>query len=575
MNSINRQQVSTIREETMLSDFDVNNIQDAPAARDAIVMLLNMIENIKQENQELKEQNQCLKDEINRLKGEQGKPKVKPNKSDKSDDDKSASSDYSSEKERSRKGEKWKKNAKTQRIVINETKVRSVDQQILPPDAEFKGCVDVTVQDIIIQPHNILFRKEKYYSPSTKKAYLADLPAGYHGEFGPGIKAFAITHYFQADVSQPKILELLADVGIIISAGQLSNFLIKKQEPFHNEKDALYKAGIQSTPWQHIDDTSTRVNGKNQYCQVVCNPFYTAYFTTENKTRLNIIDVLTNSSERTYCLNQTAFDFLNKSRIAEKVTAKLNSLPQEQFFNDKQFTQLLDESLPKLGPRQRNLILDAAAVAAYHAQTDFPIIQTLLCDDAPQFKDITEELSLCWVHDGRHYKKLTPFMLYHQQLVADFLGKYWDYYHELPDYKKHPTNNLAENLGEKFDDIFSTVTGYDALDERIAKTKAKKQYLLLVFKYPDIPLHNNPAELGARQRVRKRDVSFGTRNKEGVKAWDTFMTLAETAKKLGVSFCKFVYDRISEDYTMPSLADLIDQRVVLFLSPSSDPKFPP
>lgn len=86
MNSINRQQVSTIREETMLSDFDVNNIQDAPAARDAIVMLLNMIENIKQENQELKEQNQCLKDEINRLKGEQGKPKVKPNKSDKSDD---------------------------------------------------------------------------------------------------------------------------------------------------------------------------------------------------------------------------------------------------------------------------------------------------------------------------------------------------------------------------------------------------------------------------------------------------------------------------------------------------------
>ena len=50
-------------------------------------------------------------------------------------------------------------------------------------------------------------------------------------------------------------------------------------------------------------------------------------------------------------------------------------------------------------------------------------------------------------------------MLYHQQLVADFLGKDWDYYHKLPDYKKHPTNNLAENLGEKFDDIFSTVTG--------------------------------------------------------------------------------------------------------------------
>ena len=30
-------------------------------------------------------------------------------------------------------------------------------------------------------------------------------------------------------------------------------------------------------------DTGTHVNGKNQYYQVVCNPFYTAYFTRENK----------------------------------------------------------------------------------------------------------------------------------------------------------------------------------------------------------------------------------------------------------------------------------------------------
>ena len=478
----------------------------------------------------------------------------------KSDDDKPTSANHSSEKERSEERKKWKKGTKTHRIVIDETKVCSVDRQTLPHDAEFKGYVEVTVQDIVIQPHNILFRKEKYYSASMNKTYMAELPVGYQGEYGPGIKALAITLYFEANVSQPKILELFADVGILISAGQLSNFLIKKQYSFHDEKDALYKAGIQSTPHQHIDDTPTRVNGKNHYCQVVCNPFYTAYFTTKNKGRLNIIDVLTNSTERTYYLNQIAFDFLKKSRISEKVTAKLKDFPCEQVFSEQQLLRLLDEFLPKLGPRQCNLILDAAAVAAYHVQTDFPIIQTLLCDDAPQFKDITEELGLCWVHDGRHYKKITPFISYHQQLVADFLRKYWDYYHELLDYKKLPTSILAESLEKKFDDIFSTVTGYDALDERIAKTKAKKQSLLLVLKYPDIPLHNNSAELGARQRVRKRDVSFGTRNKDGIKAWDTFMTLTETAKKLGVSFYKFVYDRISEEKTMPSFANLIDQK---------------
>lgn len=550
----------------MLSDFDINSLQEVPVAKDAIVMLLNIVENIKQENQLLKKEIQCLKDEINRLKKEQGKPEIKPDKRDNNKSQKSTN--HSSEKERSKK-KKWKKKSKNNRVVINKTQICFIEKQTLPRDAKFKGYLDVTVQDIIIEPHNTLFRKEKYHSPSTKKTYVADLPTGYNGEFGPGIKALVIALYFQANISQPKILELLADVGIIISDGQLSNFIIKKHTVFHDEKAALYKAGIQSTPWQHIDDTGTRVNGKNQYCQVLCNPFYTAYFTTENKSRLTIIDVLTNSDlngeERTFYLNQTAFDFLNNSRIAKKVSTALENLPKNQFFNTNEFDQLLDKYLPKLGPKQRSLIVDAAAVAAYHIQTNFPIVPILLCDDAAQFKAITDYLGLCWVHDGRHYKKLTPFILYHQQLVEDFLEKYWTFYHELLDYKKQPTNKLAESLEKKFDDIFSTVTGYDALDERIAKTKAKKQCLLLALKYSDMPLHNNPAELGARQRVRKRDVSFGTRKKEGTKAWDTFMTLAETAKKLEVSFHKFVYDRISEAYAMPSFANLIDQRAKQFV----------
>ena len=204
-------------------------------------------------------------------------------------------------------------------MTINETKVCPVDKETLPVDAAFRGHVEVIIQDIIIQPHNICFQKEKYYSPSTKKTYVASLPTGYYGEFGPGIKTLAITLYFQANVSQPRILELFTDVGIFISAGQRSNFLIKKQEIFHDEKDALYKEGLKTTSWQHIDDTSTRVNGKNQYCQIVCNPFYTAYFTTEKKNRLSIINTLLNASENSYYLNQTAYDFLHASRMPEKV----------------------------------------------------------------------------------------------------------------------------------------------------------------------------------------------------------------------------------------------------------------
>lgn len=52
---------------------------------------------------------------------------------------------------------------------------------------------------------------------------------------------------------------------------------------------------------------------------------------------------------------------------------------------------------------------------------------------------------------------------------------------------------------------------YDDLDKRIAKTKANKRHLLMVLRHPQIPPHNNEAELDARARVRKRVVSYGPR----------------------------------------------------------------
>jgi hypothetical protein len=112
-------------------------------------------------------------------------------------------------------------------------------------------------------------------------------------------------------------------------------------------------------------------------------------------------------------------------------------------------------------------------------------------------------------------------------------------------------------LEARFDDLFSTVTGYDALDDRMSKTRAKKASLLLMLDHPEIPLHNNAAEFGCRARVRKRDVRFGARTEDGVRLWDTGMTLVETAKKLGVSFYHYLQDRVSGSMQMPSLARLI------------------
>jgi hypothetical protein len=191
---------------------------------------------------------------------------------------------------------------------------------------------------------------------------------------------------------------------------------------------------------------------------------------------------------------------------------------------------------------------------------EFPVIRLLICDDAPQFKLVTQQLALCWVHDGRLYKKLDPCVPGNRQLLDSFLDKYWEFYRQLLEYRENPTKEDHVRLDNEFDELFSTQTDYYALDQRIAKTKEKKHSMLLVLDHPEIPLHNNPAELAARKRVRKRVVSFGTRTKDGTNAWDTFNTLSATAKKLGVNFYDYIYDRISGAYEMPAMADVITQR---------------
>ena len=175
----------------------------------------------------------------------------------------------------------------------------------------------------------------------------------------------------------------------------------------------------------------------------------------------------------------------------------------------------------------------------------------------PQYKQITESLALCWIHDARHYKKLAPQMPWHENELKTFMDGYWDFYHKLLDYKQAPKNELVEVLTKAFETLFTTKTGYTQLDERIEKTNMKQVELLMVLLHPGIPLHNNGSELGARVQARYRDISLHNINETGVEIKDTFMTIVETAKKLSINLYDYFYDRISGQYNMPSLADMI------------------
>jgi len=85
--------------------------------------------------------------------------------------------------------------------------------------------------------------------------------------------------------------------------------------------------GLSSSPWQHLDDTSTRVNGQNGYCHIVCNPLYTAYFTTSAKDRLTIIDVLTNHRPRRFLVNAEALGYLQALGLSTSGIGRWGSCP--------------------------------------------------------------------------------------------------------------------------------------------------------------------------------------------------------------------------------------------------------
>ena len=532
-----------------LAEIDLTQIEDEKM-RQLVGSLLNIIEDLSTNVRRLQDENQRLRDENNYLKGEQGKPDIKPKKQ---------AQNHSSEKER-RRSRKHQKKGKRAEIKIDREEMLTVDPAILPPDADFKGYEEVVVQDIALHTDNVLFRKEKFHSVSEGKTYLAPMPPGYQGTFGPNLRAQVLILHYACQMTEPKIRTWLDQLGIDISEGTISNMLIKGHETFHQEESESYEASLAGSPWQHIDDTGTRVNGDNHYCHIVDSPLATHYQTTPSKSRLNVVDVLSNGRSRAFRCNDESLQIMETLRIPQYALQKVSGLAQDQDYDEAFMANWLPNNLPTLNNQQQATVLSSMAIAAYHAQSDYPVVRLLVCDDAPQFRWVTDELALCWIHEGRHYKKLSPVVPYHQELQQCFLRAFWRFYKRLNAYRDKPTPQRAVWLERYFDRLFATRTGYEVLDKLIIRTQNHKIQLLMVLSHPEIPLHNNSAELGARQRVRKRKISFGPRVQDGVQAWDTFMSLVATTKKLGINFQDYVLDRIMGIGDVPQLPDLIESQ---------------
>ena len=535
-----------------LPDIKLDSIPDE-ATRALVEQLLNLIETLAADTAVLRLEVQRLRDENARLKGGSGKPDIKPPLSPPP-----TSSDHSSQTERYTCTPRGKK-TKNSGLTVTREQHCQLDQASVPTGAVRHGTTSVLVQDLLLQPEVIRFVRDSWLLPNGQ-TISAPLPSGYHGGFGPHIRALALSLGHRANLSQPELLTFFHDAGISIGAGTLARWLSDQTGQWHDEAVAIERAGLASSDWQATDQTSTRVNGQNEVCHVLGNHEFTSYHTRPGGTRQDVLAVLW-GQEPVFRLNGDALAWLTDTTVSVALQARLSSvLPWQQDLSRSELDQYLTEAGVVLNTQQWQQLRDGLAIAAYHAQSAVPIVRHLLSDDGAVYSGLSDQHALCWVHDGRHYAKLSPLVPHHQQLLADFRREYWEYYRELVVYRTAPSEGERERLRARFDQMLAGRTGYRALEERKAKTAAKCEMLLAVLDYPVLPVHNNDMELAARRRVRKRDVSFGPQSRAGAQAWDTFQTISATAAKQGVRLYHYLRDRLMQPDITPSLADRITER---------------
>ena len=138
---------------------------------------------------------------------------------------------------------------------------------------------------------------------------------------------YVLDQYHQAGVTEPLLLEQLWEYGIYISAGPLHRLLTENQDSFHQEKVEALAVGLAESSFIGTDDTGARHQGKNGYCTVICNDLFAYLESTDNKSRLNFLQIL-QGTERDYAINETTLAYWNRQKLPATPHAQLTEGPQ-------------------------------------------------------------------------------------------------------------------------------------------------------------------------------------------------------------------------------------------------------
>lgn len=116
---------------------------------------------------------------------------------------------------------------------------------------------------------------------------------------------------------------MVSGIGIQISAGAVSNVLIKQTGAFEAEDAADYQAGLRHGAYQHYKVTPTPVKGVPWSCHIVDNPQITAYFTRPRQNRFTVLEVLRGGAAPRYLINEEALSSLTEFGLPAAIRAAL------------------------------------------------------------------------------------------------------------------------------------------------------------------------------------------------------------------------------------------------------------
>jgi hypothetical protein len=513
-------------------------LPDIPEA-DVTPLVLQLLEIVRSQQERLRQ----LEDEIARLKGQKPRPVIAPSRLE-------TPPPRPPNPGQKRPGSA--KRPKNAQLIITD-KVVPLDN--LPLEATFKGYEDFIVQELILRPQVTRYRRERWQT-ADGQTLIAPLPAdvlpGNH--FGPDLICFILHQYHHQHVTQPLLLEQLLQLGIDISAGQLSRILTEKKEPFHQEKDQLLPAGLEVSTYIQVDDTGARHQGRNGYCTHIGNDLFATFESTDSKSRLNFLEVL-RRPHTDYVINEVAMAYWERQKLAVAVQERLGLGPRE--FADPAAWDARLQELEITAERHVRIATEGALLGSLIAHGVSPAL-AILSDGAPQF-DVLVHAS-CWIHAERPLARMVPYSDEHRTAIEKARQQIWDLYRDLKAYRQKPEESQKPLLGAAFDAMCGERTGFPSIDGVFKEMKDHRGDLLRVLDRPEIPLHNNLSEGHVRDYVKKRKISGSTRSPSGRRARDTFASLKKTCRRLGVNFWAYLQDRVRGLGQIPSLATLIRQK---------------